>query len=159
MPEPVITIRAFGVPAPQGSKKGRPIYKGRGPERVFTGRVALQESSDKVKPWRAAVEAAAKAVVATKPGWAVLDEPLIVEVCFSLPRGVSVKRAHHTTYPDLSKLIRSTEDALTKVVWADDARVIAYRNPRKLYAGDDDPDALPEPGCVIRVWRVAEVQR
>jgi Holliday junction resolvase RusA-like endonuclease len=58
--------------------------------------------------------------------------------------------------PDLSKLIRSTEDALTDAgVWTDDARVVAYHQPRKVYAGSADPDALHTPGAVIRVWRVA----
>ncbi|MFI6909705.1 RusA family crossover junction endodeoxyribonuclease [Nonomuraea sp. NPDC050394] len=152
--EPLITITALGVPGPQGSKNGRPIYKGKGKNRVFTGRVVQQESSKKVAPWRKAVEEAARA--AAGPDWVTLNEPLIAGFSFSLPRGKTVRRPFHTTYPDLSKIIRSTEDALTTAnIWKDDACVVAYRNPRKLYAGDDHPDALPEPGCIIRIWSVA----
>lgn len=165
MSEPLIVITAFGTPAPQGSKNARPIYKGRGEGKVFTGKVAQQESSAKVKPWRDAVRTAA--VEATGPAcarlglveWEVLDGPLVAEFVFTLTRGKTVRREHHTTYPDLSKLIRSTEDALTSAkIWADDARVIRFHDPRKVYVGAADPDALAEPGVVIRIWR-AEVAR
>lgn len=139
-----LIVTVLGIPGPQGSKK-----------QVAPG--VMIESSKKVKPWRARVEAAARlATEAQYHGkWATLDGPLVAEFVFSLVRGKTVKRLHHTTYPDLSKLIRSTEDALTKAgIWADDARVVEYHRPRKVYAGDPDPDALPEPGAVIRIWQV-----
>jgi crossover junction endodeoxyribonuclease RusA len=54
--------------------------------------------------------------------------------------------------PDLSKLCRSTEDALTDAgVWADDARVVRYGDLGKVYVSSPDPDALDVPGAVIRV--------
>ncbi|MBB4915069.1 RusA family crossover junction endodeoxyribonuclease [Streptosporangium saharense] len=152
---PLLTITAYGVPGPQGSKKARAIYKGRGANRQFTGKVSVQESSRKVGPWREAVKKAAE--LAAGPGWVTLDAPLLVEFCFTFDRGRTVKRRHHTVYPDLSKLIRSTEDALTGAgIWADDARVVAYHKPRKLYVGAADPDALPESGVVIRIWTVQD---
>ena len=51
----------------------------------------------------------------------------------------------------MSKLARSTEDALTTAgVWADDARVVdEYLSKR--YIGD--PGALDKPGVLVRVWR------
>lgn len=154
---PVFTLTVFGTPAPQGSKNALPIYKGRGKNRQFTGRVALQESSKKVKPWREAVHDAARQ--AAGPDWICLDGPLLAEFCFSFARGRTVKRPHHTVYPDLSKIIRSTEDALTTAhIWKDDARVVAYHNPRKLYVGAADPDALTEPGVVIRIWTLGAAQ-
>lgn len=160
---PLITIVVEGtVPGPQGSKKARPIYKGRGADRTFTGRAVVEESSKKVKPWREAVEVAAAdaaaraAAAAGLAEWAKLDGPLVAEFCFSLPRGKTVKRRHHTTYPDLSKLIRSTEDALTKAgIYTDDARIVGYHNPRKVYVRAADPDALDQPGVVIRIWEVS----
>lgn len=157
-PPPLITITAFGIPAPQGSKNGRAVWKGRGKSKVFTGRIAMQESSAKVKPWREAVEQAARE--AAGPRWVPLDGPLIANFCFSLPRGKTVTRYHHTTYPDLSKLIRCAEDALTSAhIWADDARVIGYYLPRKVYAGDGGVDTLPEPGCVIHVYSALDTVR
>ncbi|MGI5485187.1 RusA family crossover junction endodeoxyribonuclease [Microtetraspora malaysiensis] len=160
---PLITIVVEGaIPGPQGSKKARPIYKGRGADRTFTGRTVVEESSKKVKPWRQAVQVAATeaSILATVARdlieWEPLDGPLVAEFCFSLPRGKTVKRAHPTTYPDLSKLIRSTEDALTAAaIYADDARIVRYHDPRKVYVGADDPDALSQPGAVIRIWELA----
>lgn len=148
---PLITVIVHGTPGPQGSK--RHIGDGR-----------MIESSKKVKPWRNRVQQAA--VEATGPAcaalglteWEPLDQPLTVEMAFTLHRGKTVKRLHHTTYPDLSKLLRSTEDALTAAkIWADDARIVRYRDPRKLYVGDTDPDTLTEPGCVIRIWALEAV--
>lgn len=152
----MLTVTVHGIPGPQGSKRARPIYKGRGVARVFTGKVAQQESSGKVKPWREAVERAAAEAMMPGTPWR-LDVPLVAEFVFSLPRGKTVRRAHHTVYPDLSKLIRSTEDALTSAgVWADDARLVAYHRPRKVYVSAADPDALDVPGAVIRVWEVTD---
>jgi hypothetical protein len=51
--------------------------------------------------------------------------------------------------PDLSKLARSTEDAITEAgLWADDARVSEYARLAKVWPGCD-PDALPVPGVVV----------
>jgi crossover junction endodeoxyribonuclease RusA len=78
---------------------------------------------------------------------------------FTLPKPSSAPKRTRTwpmRYPDLSKLLRSTEDALTTAgVWADDARVIEYRHLAKVYPGEH-PDALDAPGAVIRVWRLNE---
>jgi endodeoxyribonuclease RusA len=187
--QPALTITVYGIPAPQGSKHGRPIYKGRGQGREFTGKVAQVESSKKVKPWREAVKWAALRTLDCSFALEIgggdhahmngskdprtccdppLDGPLRAEFVFSFAR----PKAHYRTgrnahllrgsappypsvIPDLSKLIRSTEDALTDAgVWADDARVVAYHQPRKVYAGGPDPDALAVPGALIRIWEL-----
>lgn len=159
---PVITIRVYGTPAPQGSKR-------------HVGRGVMVESSKKVKPWREAVKQAALdlIMVASDTGQLTagfpLDGPLLVEFAFTFARPKSHYRTGRNAHllrdsappypavvPDLSKLIRSTEDALTDAgVWTDDSRVVAYRDPRKVYAGSADPDALHAPGAVIRVWEVS----
>lgn len=61
--------------------------------------------------------------------------------------------------PDVSKLLRSTEDAITIAgLWRDDARVIAYRILAKVYPREGAlwmgcPDlSLPEPGARIMLW-------
>ena len=84
------------------------------------------ESSKKVKPWRQAVEAAA---FDAKDGAASLDGPLILTILFWLtaPTSLSRKKLAMGPYrkPDLSKLVRSTEDALvTAGAIADDARIV-----------------------------------
>ena len=140
--EPAAALIVFGEPAPQGSKR-----------HVGGGRMI--ESSKKVKPWRKAVYAIGAAHAEHEPDWP-LDGPLVADLVFTMPKGTSLPkwRDWHDKVPDLSKLARSTEDALTGVVWADDARVTAYRRLEKRYVGSDDPDTLPVPGAVIRVWPV-----
>jgi Holliday junction resolvase RusA-like endonuclease len=164
-PQPLLEIRVSGTPGPQGSKNARAIYKGRGENRTFTGKIAQQESSKKVKPWREAVAAAAKEAMAGHTFR--LQSALMVEMVFTMRRPASRptwwptgERWSKTTpmrpagYPDVSKLARSTEDALTTAgVWKDDGRVVEYGRLAKVYPGDD-PDALEEPGAVIRIYRI-----
>jgi Holliday junction resolvase RusA-like endonuclease len=162
----MLVITVYGTPAPQGSKQGRPIYKGKGKDRVFTGKVAQVESSAKVTPWRDSVTAAA--VEAMGDGHLLIERPVRVEMIFTLKRPKSRPSwwppgepwsksmpMRPAGYPDVSKLARSTEDALTAAgVWADDGRVVEYGRLAKVYPGED-PDALGVPGAVIRVWELS----
>jgi Holliday junction resolvase RusA-like endonuclease len=129
----ILVIRAFGTPAPQGSKS----FKG-----MRGGKPILAESSKKVTPWRAAVVDAALQAVKVA-GWVTLgkDVPVRLEVEFFLkpPATMPKGRTAPTTYPDVSKLIRSTEDALTSAkVWADDAQVVRLVTG-KFYAEPGQP--------------------
>jgi Holliday junction resolvase RusA-like endonuclease len=155
-PQPAITIIVHGLPAPQGSKK-------------HVGGGVMIESSKKVKPWRQDVKYAALEATDTIAGWTPLDGPLIASMTFAFARPKGHYRTGRNAHllrdtaplrpavmPDLSKILRSTEDALTGVVWADDARVVEYVRLGKYYAGDWADDVLGAPGCVIRVWRIAE---
>jgi Holliday junction resolvase RusA-like endonuclease len=151
---PAAAFCVYGAPAPQGSKsfKGMRTNKGTGKQVAV-----MAESSKKVAPWRQDVTAIG--VQATNdPAWEPLDGFLVADMVFSMPKGPSIPKWKwwHNTTPDLSKLARSTEDALSGVVWKDDARVIAYRRLEKVYVGSDDTDALRAPGVVIRVWQVPE---
>lgn len=145
----MIEIRIIGSPAPQGSKKyvGRP-----------GGRGVMVESSKKVAPWRQDVKAEAIKAMEAIEQREPLDGPLEVEMIFTVPKPASAPKTRLTypdKKPDLSKLIRSTEDALTEAaVWRDDARVVRC-HAAKVFPGED-PDALRSPGAVIRVWRVGE---
>ena len=155
-PEPTITITVHGLPAPQGSKR-------------HVGNGVMLESSKKVKPWRQDVKYAAIGATTAIPSWTLLGGPLAVAMTFTFARIKGHYRtgryAHllkdtaplqPTVYPDLSKIVRSTEDALTGVVWKDDAQVVQYVRLGKWYAGADADDVLAGPGCVIRVWPLAE---
>ncbi len=139
-----------GRAAPQGSKNGFAIAKGRGANRVFTGQVAMIESSKgKVDAWRKAVRAAAAEQWAGRPA---LDGPLVLEVEFIRSRPKAAPKSYtpeHTTYPDVSKLVRSTEDAITSAgVWADDARVV------RLIATKRNAEHDETPGAHIRIGRL-----
>lgn len=150
-------VRVQGRPAPQGSKNSR-VTK--------AGKAVMYESSAYVKPWREAVRWSA--VQALRYGGGAgfpLTSPLSVDVVFSLGRGAGHYgtgrnagrlRASAPPYPsgppDLSKLARATEDALTTAgVWRDDALVVAYGRLAKVYVDSPDPDALHVPGAVIRI--------
>lgn len=159
-PEPVLALEIIvrGDPAPQGSKKG--FYNAQ------LGRVVLVEMSNKVKPWRQEVTAAGIEARGEAPA---LDCALLLEMVFTSMRPKSHYRtgrnAHllrdgvpvqPTSTPDLSKLARSTEDALkTAGVYRDDALIAEYRRLAKVYAGED-PDALDSPGAVIRIYTLGD---
>ena len=139
----MIEIRVYGSPAPQGSKS----FKGKSK----TGHAILVESSRAVKPWREAVKWAAVEVGRRTTG------TVTVEMTFTLPKPKSAPKGrvtHPDRKPDLSKLVRSTEDALTDAgVWEDDARVIRCM-AAKVYPGEG-VDSLHIPGAVIRIVEVA----
>ncbi|MEU5939387.1 RusA family crossover junction endodeoxyribonuclease [Micromonospora sp. NPDC047548] len=140
-----LRITVHGLPAPQGSKR-------------HVGNGVMIESSKKVKPWREAVKTAARDAVGDD--WRPLDEPLLVSIVFTMPKPASAPKRRRTwpmRTPDLSKLIRSTEDALTDAgIWRDDARVVGYRETRKEYPMEG-PYSLASPGAVIRIWRLEEL--
>jgi Holliday junction resolvase RusA-like endonuclease len=158
--EPAFVLAVHGTPAPQGSKKFVGLSK--------AGHGVLVESSKKVAPWRQNVsQAALREILCCQdptcrklaPGFP-LDEPLVASVVFTLPKPASAPKTRRTwpaRYPDVSKLLRSTEDALTEAgVWADDARVVRYVQLEKCFP-NEGPDALPVPGVVLQVWRMHDV--
>jgi crossover junction endodeoxyribonuclease RusA len=144
----MIEFEVFGTPAPQGSKRFVGTSK--------AGRGIMVESSDKVKPWRMDVKAVAEKQRDQLPSQLPLGGPLICSMVFTLQKPKSAPKRARTwpnRKPDLSKLIRSTEDAITDAgLWADDARVVEYRRAAKVYP-NEDPDALRSPGVLVRIWR------
>ncbi|MFF8412902.1 RusA family crossover junction endodeoxyribonuclease [Streptomyces omiyaensis] len=162
MNPPALALVVRGTPGPQGSKS----HKGRG---------RMVESSAKVAPWREAVRHAAAIAVEATPGWQRLDGPLRLDVVFFFDRpqghfgtgrnaGVlkASAPATPTSAPDLSKLIRSTEDAITDSgAWRDDSRVAVVtaakrwtHDPYDPFGVLDSPGALDTPGALIRIWRL-----
>jgi len=140
----IMRIEVRGTPGPQGSKR-------------YVGNGRMIESSAKVKPWRQDVKAEAQRLLANYKllhgvDWIPLDRPLCVTMVFTLPKPQSAPKRRKTypdRKPDLSKLIRSTEDALTDAgLWRDDARVVQYVHTGKVYPGEGGW-ALSSPGCVI----------
>lgn len=137
-----VRIVVYGSPAPQGSKKFVGVINGHG---------MMVESSKKVKPWRQDVKAAALEV---RAGAAPLDGPLSVRMIFTVPKPASSpkrRRVFPMRKPDVSKLARSTEDALTDAgIWIDDARVVEYERLAKVFPGEDR-EALESCGVVIEI--------
>jgi Holliday junction resolvase RusA-like endonuclease len=131
----VLEFWIIGTPAPGGSKKyvghraGRPILvddaKGNGKWRALCAWIAKKRMSELgLKPFDCALE---------------------VDFEFWIAKPKSVKRPYPTVKPDVLKLTRSTEDALTKIVWEDDA-IIVSEHIHKRYCSPGSSE-----GCRIQV--------
>ena len=136
-----LRIEVRGIPGPQGSKKFVG-FSGK-------GKALLIESSKLVKPWRtivtyeSAIEARGKEQVS-------FAGPVDVEMHFTMPKPKSCPKSRRfpDRKPDLSKLIRSTEDALTESgIWEDDARVV--RMAATKCWPNEGAYALSSPGVLI----------
>ena len=141
-------IVVYGRPAPQGSKKPMGGYTSK-----ITGKWTprMVEQSAYVAPWREAVKDAALRVRAASGSLLpALDGPLLGSIVFTIERPKKPRFPHPATAPDLSKLLRSTEDALKDAgAISDDSRIVRYRDLAKVFVGD--PEALDAPGCVIEI--------
>lgn len=143
-----MTITVYGTPAPQGSKKFVGTTK--------AGRGILVESSKKVKPWRQDVrEAAIKAMGGAGKG---ITGPVVAVMVFTVQKPKSAPKTRRTwpdRKPDLSKLVRSTEDALIEAgAMEDDARIISCSSS-KVFPGEG-ANALAVPGATIILRSVHE---
>jgi Holliday junction resolvase RusA-like endonuclease len=133
-------ITVVGTPRPQGSK--RPVRN------KHTGRIHMVESSERLPDWRADIRDAAMRAVDGLPTSAYWERPLAVGIQFTLPRPkghylpANTRRAapelrpdapkHPAGKPDADKLLRAVLDALTGLVWRDDAQVVDIL-ARKVY--------------------------
>jgi len=159
-PEPALTVTVYGLPAAQGSK----AYAGHRRNRA-SGRVSavLVEQSKRVKPWRKAVADATRAalieadIIQSDPygiSLQPLHGPIRVDAVFTMKKPTSAPkrtRTYPSVSPDQDKVLRSTFDALTQAgAWEDDGRVIQI-NSIQCYPGEH-PEALPEPGALIRLY-------
>ena len=127
-----VRFLVFGEAKPQGSKRGYVVRR-----RDGSAGVALVESSKGLKPWRAQVAAAAFAACRSGRRWDLLGGPVSLEVRVFRKRPATHYRhgkhsqmlsrkatAYPTGKPDGDKLLRAICDALTGVVWRDDAQVV-----------------------------------
>ena len=141
-----IHLTIVGTPAPQGSKVA---FSRKGSSKV----TMLEQTRKTLNPWRAAVTLQARRQY-QRP--APLDVPLSVGMTFLMARPKSVRRPYPCVTPDLSKLVRAVEDALTDAkVWRDDALVVRYHELAKLYL--DPGMAIDRPGVLISIRPLAAV--
>jgi Holliday junction resolvase RusA-like endonuclease len=123
-----IVFTVLGEPQPQGSKT-TVQQKGRRPR-------VIDDNPD-TKPWRATVAAVALEAMAKRPP---LEGPLELHAVFVFGRPAShwgtgrnagVLKASAPAYcssrPDVDKLLRAIGDALTGIVYRDDARIAIVR--------------------------------
>ena len=108
----MLAFTVYGKPEPQGSTRAF----------VVKGRPVITSANKGLKAWRQQVSAAALAAVAGTEF--ITLEPVSVAVDFYFDRPKSVKRAAMTVRPDVDKTLRGVFDALTGIVFKDDAQVV-----------------------------------
>lgn len=152
---PLTKLIVYGDPAPQGSKRALPIYRGSRAKgtREFTGRTALVEMSSKVEPWRTAIADAVRvkwptAVDLAEAGYPI-DEACCARIVFTMPAIADRRRRWPFRMPDLDKLLRSTLDGLKVAgLLRDDARIVNFCRAGKVYP-NGDAEALDRAGAFI----------
>ena len=149
-----VRFTAYVTPTPQGSMKGfvLPGKWGAKPRAILTS------DNKKLKPYRG--EVTREAMVAL--GKAGIAEPfagkhvpvsIVLEFYFQKPESVPKKRQHPSVKPDLSKLIRSTEDAMTGILYTDDAQIVSIV-ARKHYGTPERVEVTAACGVEIQVAAV-----
>ncbi len=114
-----LSVTVQGEAIPQGSMRA---FMPKGWKRPV-----LTSDNPRMKPWRSHVAACVETARQQQGTWPTLSTGAIrLGLCcvFVRPASVSArKRPHHTVKPDASKLLRAIEDALTRVLWRDDAQI------------------------------------
>jgi Holliday junction resolvase RusA-like endonuclease len=145
-----IQFTVYGRPQPRGSKNAVLIPKrGGGWVTDKSGRpiTAAKDSNPKSGDWMNSVRAAAAEVFTGE----LITGPVRVSFVFYFARpkchyGSGKNSAkpkdsapvEHIQKPDLSKLVRCAEDALTGVVWRDDCQVVEYFGTGKHWTADQE---------------------
>lgn len=148
MAEDIVEFWVPGIPAPAGSKRAFYIEK--------LKRAVITDDCKRSKPWQADVKHFAFSAMNGQPA---LEGPVRLEAVFRMPRpkghyGTRQGQSrlhdwapmHPTSKPDATKLLRAIEDAMTGIVWKDDAQVV-HQTVEKLYG--------ERPGVLIRVMKIA----
>ncbi len=110
---PPLTVQFFvpGIPKPKGSMRA---FKS-----ATTNRVILINDSKGTKPWQETVSA-----IAREHCKIPFSTPVFLYLEFTMPKPKKPKFSKPGVKPDLSKLLRCVEDALSKIVYVDDALVV-----------------------------------
>ena len=138
-PSSSFTFTVLGKPAPQGSKR-------------HVGRGVMVESSKRCKPWRQDVRHTA---LDLRPDdwYANMDAAIALSVVFVFARPKSHFRANGQLKPsapahctgrigDVSKLVRAVEDAMTGIIYNDDAQIISLIAHRRFANDREQPSAI-----------------
>jgi len=144
-----------GIARPAGSKSAFLNKK--------TGKINVTHANPKTKVWMDSVKWFAMNVANRM---ILLDEAVRLELVFLYDRPKShfgtgrnagcLKRTaplfyEKTTTPDLTKVLRGVEDALTGIVWKDDSQVVQQVNIKRYCRGDE------KHGVLITVTTMSEV--
>ena len=76
--------------------------------------------------WRTLIGFSAK-----QAGCTPVDGPIIISMRFRLKRPKTVKRERPTVPPDLDKLVRGVNDALTGIAFIDDSQIVSITTTKE----------------------------
>lgn len=113
----IVAFTVFGKAEPKGSTRAF-VPKG------WT-RPIITTDNPKSKGWQQLVAEQAQGVAQD----GLFVGPVLLSAIFCLPRPQSMPKRvlHHTKKPDLSKLVRALEDALTGILYHDDSQIVRLR--------------------------------
>jgi Holliday junction resolvase RusA-like endonuclease len=140
-----LSFTVAGVSQPKGSTKA---FRQRG-----TNRIIVTNDNPKCKAWARDIAQVAAIAMSHHGLLPLTAVPVALDVTFYLPRPQKYETKRnalidfpHITKPDTDKLARAVKDALTGVVWHDDAQVTLLI-ARKHYAA-----AGEFPRAVFHIW-------
>lgn len=138
----VLDVFVPGKPEPKGSTKAFAV---RANNRRGMRAVTIADNKETQKAWSTRVH---EAVTMAWNGLGPHAGPVRVHVDFVMPRRASAPKRStppHTRKPDGDKLTRCVWDALTHVVWVDDAQVVEWSGSKR------EAEIGETPGARIRV--------
>ncbi len=126
----MISFTVLGIPQPAGSKRGFAFKRKTGGMGV-----AITDANPKSRDYKNAVASAALDAMADHEEYTgIINSAVELRLAFYLPRpkGHFGKRGlrdsaprHITTKPDVLKLARAVEDALTSILYRDDSQIVS----------------------------------
>lgn len=130
-----LTFEVYGIAQPQGSARAFMPKGARYP--------VVTSDNPKLKAWRDLI--AGEASRALHGTGRCFDGPIRICAAFYLPRPKSLAKkgdVPHITRPDVDKLARSVGDALTGVVYRDDAQIVQLKVEKYYAAAGESPRAV-----------------
>lgn len=110
-----IAFVVFGTPVPQGSTRAF-IPKG-------WNRPVITAANTKTKPWKQQISGAA-AAQNVHPFPKETSVAIVLDFYLAKPASVPKRRSRPCVKPDLDKLVRAVFDAVTGIVFHDDAQIV-----------------------------------
>ena len=142
-----ISITVLGEPSPEGSTRSFYIPK-------LNRTVTTHQNQSRLNSWRNRVATEAQNVLCECDWTSDRTSAYTLDVDFVLPRPPSVpahRRIHPTVKPDVDKLVRAINDALTGILFPDDCQVVSIRVTKNYEGGR-------RPGAYIEVSRYSNVR-
>lgn len=138
-----ISLTVYGTPVPQGSARAFAIP---GKDGARPRAVVVSDNKKSLAHWRTQIGNEARQVIragdVTGEPPPDFNGPIAVDVIFTFnrPRSVSKKeRPYPSVKPDIDKLGRAVLDALTGILFKDDAQVVGLHLAKR-YNAEPGPD-------------------